>query len=66
MKNLKSFPAVRRGNYQLKVSVFKNNSVIIVGNHVIDTEKFFVKHFMNEVDAVIYMEYLIEKDIYGS
>lgn len=65
MDKLKSFPAVRRGNYQLKVSIFKNNSVLIVANHLVDETKFFVKHFNNEVDAVIYMEYIIEKDLYG-
>ena len=65
MKDLKSFPAVRRGNYQFKVSIFKNMSCLIVGNHLIDDNKFFVQHFTNEADAVIYMEYLIEKDIYG-
>ena len=65
MNDLKSFPAVRRGNYQFKVSVYKNKSVIIVGNHLLDDTKFFVQHFNNEVDAVIYMEYLIERDIYG-
>lgn len=65
MSKLKSFPAVRRGNYQLKVSILDNKSVLIVGNHLIDDKKFFIQHFDNEVDAVQYMEYIIERDIYG-
>ena len=62
MNNLKSFPTVRRGNYQFKVSIFKNKSVIIIGHHLIDDKKFFIQHFDNEADAVIYMQYLIERD----
>lgn len=65
MKDLKSFPTYRRGNYQFKISVFKNDSVLIVGNHLLDDNKFFVQHFDNEPDAVTYMEYLVERDIYG-
>jgi hypothetical protein len=65
MNHLKSFPAVRRGNYQFKVSVFKNSNVLIIGNHLTDDRKFIIQHFHNEIDAVIFMEYLVEKDIYG-
>ena len=64
-KVIRSFKTIRRGNYQLRLSVFGNDSFLIVGNHILDDTKFFVRHFTNEVEAVIYMEYIIEKDLYG-
>lgn len=65
MQTLKSYPTHRRGNWQFKVSLIDSESVLLIGNHLLDDNRFFVQHFVNEADAVIYMEYLIEKDIYG-
>lgn len=65
MVDLKSFPTYRRSNYQFKISIYKEDSVLIIGNHLLDGDKFFVQHFDNEADAVIYMEYLVERDLNG-
>lgn len=45
IKGLVSYPLLRKGNFQLKISVLKNMSVVVVGNHMMDVDKFFVKHF---------------------
>jgi hypothetical protein len=62
IKDLVSYPFLRRGNYQLKISVFKNMSVVIVANHVLDLDKFFVKHFGNLEEAADFIEFTIIKD----
>jgi len=61
-KDLVSYPFMRRGNYQLKVSVLKHMSVLVVGNHLRDVDKFFVKHFGNLEDAADFIEFTILKD----
>ena len=62
IKDLITYPFIRRGNYQMKISVFKNMSVVIVANHVMDLDKFFVKHFGNLEEAADFIEYTILKD----
>lgn len=61
---LVSYPFIRRGNYQFKVSVFSKYHCLIVGNHLLDVDKFFVKAFPSLEEAAIYIEYLIQKDSY--
>ena len=62
IKDLQSYPFLRRGNYQLKVSVLKHMSVVVVGNHLQDIDKFFVKHFSNLEEAANFIEFLLLKD----
>lgn len=61
-KDLVSYPFLRRGNYQLKISVLKHMSVVVVGNHMMDVDKFFVKHFSNLEEAANFIEFIILKD----
>ena len=61
-KDLVSYPFLRRGNYQLKISVLKHMSVVIVGNHMRHIDKFFVKHFSNLEEAADFIEFIILKD----
>lgn len=65
IKDLVTYPFMRRGNYQLKISVFKNMSVVIVANHMLDVDKFFVKHFGNLEEAANFIEFIIIKDEYN-
>jgi hypothetical protein len=66
IKDLVSYPFMRRGNWQLKVSVLKNMHVLVVGNNVFDVEKFFVKSFTNLENAAIFIEMIIIKDDYDN
>jgi hypothetical protein len=62
IKDLVSYPFIRRGNYQMKISIFKNMSVVIVAHHVLDLDKFFVKHIGNLEQAADFIEFTILKD----
>ena len=62
IKDLVSYPFLRRGNWQLKVSVLKNMSVVVVGNHLMFIDRFFVKHFTSMETAADYIEFIIIKD----
>ena len=61
-KDLVSYPFLRRGNYQLKISVLKHMSVVVVGNHMRRVDKFFVKYFSNLEEAANFIEFIILKD----
>ena len=62
IKDLVSYPFMRRGNYQLKISVLKHMSVLVVGNHLQDVDKFFVKHFSNLEEAANFIEFTLLRD----
>ena len=40
-------------------------SVLVVGNHLQDVDKFFVKYFGNLEEAANFIEFTILKDGYG-
>jgi hypothetical protein len=61
-KNLQSYQFIRRGNYQFKVSIYKQNQCLIVGNHIFDPDKFFIRSFEDLELAALYIEYIITKD----
>jgi hypothetical protein len=61
-KELVTYPFLRRGNYQLKISVYKNMMVLVIGNHVLDVDKFFVRHFDDLGKAADFIEFTITKD----
>jgi hypothetical protein len=62
IKDLVSYPFLRKGNFQLKISVLKNMSVMVIGNHMMDVDKFFVKHFADLGQAADFIEFIILKD----
>ena len=62
IKDLVSYPFMRRGNYQLKISVLKHMSALVVGNHLQDVDKFFVKHFSNLEEAANFIEFTLLRD----
>ena len=62
IKNLLSYIPVRRGNWILQVSVFKNNQVLLVYKHYYDEDKFGIKAFTNHDTAIDFIEYLLNKD----
>jgi len=57
--NLISFVTVRRGEWILKVSVFKNRQIMIVAQHCFDMEKLVVKYFTNQNTAADFIEQLV-------
>jgi predicted RNA-binding protein with PIN domain len=57
--NLISFVTVRRGEWILKVSVFKSRQIMVVAQHCFDMEKLVVKYFTNQNTAADFIEQLV-------
>lgn len=59
--NLISFITVRRGNWILKISVFKKSDVLVIAQHYYN-ENVMIRHFTNHDDAVLFLDYLANED----
>jgi hypothetical protein len=57
--NLISFVTVLRGNWILKVSVFKNKQIMVVSQHCFDMDKTKVNFFMDQNLAADFIEQLV-------
>ena len=49
--NLISFVLVRRGEWFLKVSVYKNKYIMVVAQHVFDMEHTIIRFFLDQNQA---------------
>jgi hypothetical protein len=59
--NLISFFLVRRGNWMLKVSVYKSKQVLVFMQHVYDMDQIVMQFFHNQNDAANFIEHMIEE-----
>jgi hypothetical protein len=59
--NLISFFLVRRGNWTLKVSVYKNKQILVFMQHVYDMDKIIMEYFQSQDDAANFIEHMIEE-----
>jgi 5'(3')-deoxyribonucleotidase len=59
--NMISFITVRRGDWILKVSVYKGKQIMIVAQHCYDLENVIVNFFTNQNNAADYIECLIKE-----
>lgn len=60
--NLISFVTIRRGNWIMKISVYKQVWVLLVAQHYYDKEKFIIKEFSHHDEAASFIEFLAESD----
>lgn len=60
-KNLVSFPTIRRGNWQLKASIYKDSQVLLVANNMV-TDGFIIKVFDNDDEASKFINFIVDKD----
>jgi hypothetical protein len=60
--NLISFITVRRGEWILKVSVYKNKQIMIIAQHCYDFEKMIIRYFNNQNSAADFIELLVIED----
>lgn len=58
--NMISFITVRRGEWILKISVFRNTQIMIVALHAYEPDNFIVKFFTDQNKAADYIEFLAE------
>jgi len=59
--NMISFVAVRRGEWILKISVFKNRQILVVAQHCYDFRT-IVQYFVDQNHAADFIEQLVIED----
>jgi hypothetical protein len=57
--NMISFVTVRRGEWILKISVFKNRQIMVVAQHCYELERLIIKFFTDQNTAADYIEQLV-------
>jgi len=59
--NLISFFLVRRGNWLIKVSVYKNKQILVLMQHVYDMDNIVMQYFHDQGKAADFIEHIIEE-----
>jgi hypothetical protein len=59
--NLISFFLVRRGNWMLKVSVYKNCQILVIMQNVYDMDNVIIRYFCDQEVAADFIEHIIEE-----
>lgn len=62
-KKLVTLPAIRRGNYLIKISVY-NGQILLVASHSIDLHKVEVRSFWEPDEVYDFIDMIVEKDMY--
>jgi len=60
--NMISFVPVRRGEWVLKVSVFKNKQIMVVAQNCYELENLIVRYFTNQHHAADFIEQLVTEE----
>ena len=60
--NLLSFVTVRRGDWIMKISVYKTKHVLLIAQNYYATEQIIIKHFKNHDEAANFIETLITEE----
>lgn len=58
--NLISFVTIRRGNWIMKISVYKTQEILVIAQHYYETEKFMIRHFSDQNEAARFIDELAE------
>lgn len=59
--NLISFVTIRRGNWIMKISVYRTKEVLLVAQHYFDNDKFQLRQFSDQEEAAKYIDKLAEE-----
>ena len=60
--NMISFVTVRRGDWVLKISVYKNKQIMVVAQHCYEYERTLVRFFTDQNYAADFIEQLVIED----
>jgi len=60
--NMISFVTVRRGDWVLKISVYKNKQIMVVAQHCYEYERTLVRFFTDQNFAADFIEQLVIED----
>jgi hypothetical protein len=53
---------VRRGEWILKVSVYKNKQIMVIAHHCYELEKLIIRYFNDQNTAADFIELLVIED----
>jgi hypothetical protein len=56
--NLISFVTIRRGNWIMKISVYKTREVMVIAQHYFETERFIIQQFTDQEQAAAFLDML--------
>ena len=57
--NMISFATVRRGEWVLKISVFRNRQIMVIAQHCYELERLLIKFFTDQNYAADFIEQLV-------
>jgi hypothetical protein len=60
--NLISFVTVRRGEWILKVSVYKNKQIMVIAQNCYEMENLIIRYFNDQNAAADFIELLVIED----
>lgn len=63
--NMISFVTVRRGDWIMKISVYKTKQVMVVAQHYYEQEKVIVRYFTSQEVAADFIEQLVNEENNG-
>jgi hypothetical protein len=58
-QNMISFITVRRGEWILKVSVFKKKQIMVLAQNLYEGDKFYIRFFIDQNMAAEFIEQLV-------
>lgn len=61
--NLISFVTIRRGDWVMKVSVYKNKFVMVIAQNYYDKDSIIIRNFIDQNEAANFIEFLARDDI---
>jgi hypothetical protein len=61
-KDLISFVTIRRGNWIMKISVYRTKEVLVLAQHYFEIERFIVNQFINQEEAAAFLDMLASED----
>lgn len=60
--NLISYVTIRRGDWVMKISVYKNKNVLLVAQNYYATEQIMIKHFNHPDNAANFIDNLANEE----
>jgi hypothetical protein len=61
--NLISFVTIRRGDWVMKISIFKSKFVMVIAQNYYDKDSIIIRNFIDQNDAANFIEFLARDDI---
>jgi len=61
-KDLISFVTIRRGNWIMKISVYRTKEVLVIAQNYYEPERVLIRQFNNQELAANFLDYLANED----